>query len=226
MLYCHCMFTGGLGITLAHICPGILHCLDLGNAQHLLGSVIFMLVWDGPFVGTLEQRIGMVWNEIRHSYQSLRTPVSEQLPYIKIMKLFHRSRSECPTKYPVLGSKGAQARHAVPALYDLCIRTVRHLVVFDHVILALEKLTEFYDIVTHVGLYLHWASQRAQDALDQYLVHDQWLPHNHMMRHRKLLFATEKCNHFPSPIAWFVSCSTPHKAGHIKTMTSWAILLI
>ena len=43
---CHALFRSSLGVTLAHICVNILHCLDLGTCQDLIGSVVYMLVWD------------------------------------------------------------------------------------------------------------------------------------------------------------------------------------
>ena len=203
LIDCHPLFTSGLGITLAHICPFILHCLDLGSAQHLLGSVSWMLVWDADFRGTLNERLGMVWNEITNSYRALNTPVSEQLPHAKVAKMFEKSRSPDPVDYPVIVSKGAQGRHAVPVLHDVCRRIVGHLEAFDHVTCCLAELSTFYDIVSKGDMYLEdEAATQARAALDRYLSHYTCLADRNMRLGRQLFDATEKCNHYPAHIAW------------------------
>ena len=210
LLTCHPLFTSGIGITLAHICPDILHCLDLGTAQHLLGSVFWMLVWNADFRGTLNERLGMVWNEITNSYGALNTPVSEQVPHAKVAKICEKSRSLGPIDYPVLGSKGAQGRHAVPVLHDVCRRIVGHLEAFDHVTCCLAELSTFYDIVSRGGMYLgDEVAPQARDALDRYLIHYNYLADYNMRRGRHLFYATEKCNHYPAHIAWCCSYYNP-----------------
>lgn len=210
---CHGLFTAGLGLTLAHICPDILHCLDLGGAQHLVASVLFMLVWDADIAGPLDARIRHVVAELQSSYESFGTPNGERVPQAKVHKLFEKSRSANPTQYPFMRVKGAQGRHAVPAVLDVCRRLVPNHRSFQHCIRSLEGLCNFYDAVTPHGLFLPaFAIHAAQAGMSQYLVHYQRLCFDNMMSGRKLFHVTEKCHHYPWHIAWVCQYYNP-KAG-------------
>ena len=197
-LACHPLFTSGLGLTLAHICPDILHILDLGACQHLVAGFLSMLVWQAGFVGTLEERIRYLWHELSNSYEALRTPSGERVPQRKVWNLFARSRTANPTAYPVLGSKGAQGRHAVGAVLHLCKRLVAHLSAFDHVIEALEGLHDFYVVVLPARMYLPPDDiTRAQDGMHRFLVHYQHLCYTNMVAGRMLFFVDRKMTSLP-----------------------------
>ena len=100
-------------LNIFHVCLDLLHLIDLGIAQHVCASTIYMLAFDTGLVGTLENKMGTVWEALRATYESLNTPAGETLPHTTFTNIFAKSRSRNPTAYPELHAKGAQARHCI-----------------------------------------------------------------------------------------------------------------
>ena len=211
---CHPLFRSEvLALTLAHVCPDILHCVDLGAAQHVAGSIICMLVWDAGFEGDLNTRIRYVWQEIVRSYATLQCPTSERVPWKKMMGLFENARSANPTDFPRINIKGAQARHVVPCLLDVANRLVRGHPEFQHALIALESLVTFYDAVMPHGQFLPPdVAARAQAGMQLFLLHYAYLAHLNLQRRRRLFFITEKSLHYSWHIAHVCMYYNP-KAG-------------
>ena len=145
-----------------------------------------------------------MWHEVLNSYGTVGTSPGERLPHAKILKIFEKSRSYNPTNYPNVGSKGAQGRHAVPVLLDVCKRIASDRPMFQHVVAALEYLSAFYDTVLTHGCFLPAADgRRAKTSLERYLVHYQYLTNLFLNSdpRRRLFYITEKRNHYPWHIA-------------------------
>ena len=105
-----------VGLNLWHICLDILHILDLGIAQEICGSVIYMLVFDAGLLGSVDAKIGKVWDALVMAYRALGAPASERYSHVDFLGIFEGSCTAFPTRYPTLSFKGAICRHHVPAL--------------------------------------------------------------------------------------------------------------
>ena len=66
---------GGLGLTHHFSFHGVLHCMDLGITQHLLGNVVFHLVFtDVLGAGSPQSKFDKVAGWIAEEYQKRKTP--------------------------------------------------------------------------------------------------------------------------------------------------------
>ena len=97
----HILFsTPQVGLNLWHVSIDVMHCLDLGVSQHIVGSVAYMLVFDAPWTGNTEARITTVWDAICRAYEILGTAPGKRLAHITFTMLFDTSKSWKPTAYP------------------------------------------------------------------------------------------------------------------------------
>ena len=58
LAFCHI----AVGFSLAHVSVDTMHCMGLGTIQSMPASTIYLLVRDGPFDGSVDSRIEVVWS--------------------------------------------------------------------------------------------------------------------------------------------------------------------
>ena len=63
-----------VGFTRFHICGDLMHTGCLGVVQTMIGSVLWELTFDGPFVGSQDRRVEQIWALIQKHYALLNTP--------------------------------------------------------------------------------------------------------------------------------------------------------
>ncbi len=59
------------GVSIFSVALDTMHCLHLGVYQHLLGSILYTLIYGGTLPGTIQQRLDSVWARIRTLYTTL-----------------------------------------------------------------------------------------------------------------------------------------------------------
>ena len=190
-----------VGLTLWHILLDVMHCLDLGVVLQVAASVLYMLVFDGPFPGNVDAKIQAVWDEMTLAYNGLGTPAGERLDHATLLDIFDGSRSWHPTRYPVLHSKAAVARHSILALNVLLQKNTDGMDGFVHVRELVGNLSSFYDVMAYYDMWLsNDAAQEMHDYLLEAGVHHQYLCHVNKEQGRKLFHMTEK-SHYVQHIA-------------------------
>ena len=80
-----------------------MHTGDLGALLYYEGSVLWELLYDGPFVGTDKSRVGQLWSLILRTYDVLKTP--SRIP-ILLPSTFARTGD-----FARLSCKAAHAKH-------------------------------------------------------------------------------------------------------------------
>lgn len=193
-----------VGLNIFHVCLDLLHLIDLGIAQYVCASTIYMLVFDTGLVGTLENKMGTVWEPLRAAYESLNTLAGETLPHTIFTNIFAQSRSRNPTAYPELHAKGAQARHCIGGL-RLVVRDMHtwapassYVVApyFNFVWELIANLATFYDCLWYRGQWLPPATaQESYDYLLKVGVFHQALCTTFMQSNRLLFRMTEKAHY-------------------------------
>ena len=177
-----------LGLNFWHVCLDILHILDLGITQHVCGSVLYLFVFDFGLGGNLNGRMERVWTELVEAYRGLGTPSREH------------SRSSKPTKFPELHSKGAVARHCVPALNNVLSTEQLGTAfvndpdgqIYDMVKELLANLTTFYNALSFHGQWFDAdASREAHQAMEAVGSYHQALCHKFMTQKGQLFRVTE-----------------------------------
>ena len=63
-------------VSVLNLCPDVMHLLDLGVAHHILGNVIFELIYIVGYLEgrTLDNRREALWSKISSQYQHRGTP--------------------------------------------------------------------------------------------------------------------------------------------------------
>lgn len=151
-----------LGLSFFNTLIVLLHVLDLGVAQQIGGSVIYMLVFDLDLPHGLESRMAHVWNAMTTVYDQLGTPTGERLPHDRFARIFESSKSYMPTEFPELHCKGAVGRHCVQVLKHVVNNLAGDVDSFNQVRELLQNLSNFYDIIMFNGQWLD--EDIAQDA--------------------------------------------------------------
>ena len=207
----HALFRNrALGLSHYHVCLDVLHIMDLGITQSIAGSVIYLLIWDASLVGDLDTRIDQVWGALQLSYVELRTPAGERVSHETYAKLFEGSRSYTPTRYPILLSKGAIARHIIPALCLAVVALVPGYAedeLWSNLFALISELNFFYGICHGFGNYIppdHAA--RARAALQGVGLSHHYFCDKFMKEGRLLFFLSEKAHyaqHIADDMVWY-----------------------
>ena len=137
----------------------VLHIIDLGVAQHILGNVLFDLVHN-ELVGTIPNRIAELWGLIVSAYDILGTDSRHK---IKPIKREHFCDPQAPHKsFPLLHSsaiKGKECRYLVDALLVICQSRQAN----DHQktrFLAVQKLSNVHRLMESSSYFLAPADAR------------------------------------------------------------------
>ena len=134
----------------------------------LSGSVLWELVYDGPFAGNVDKRVKTIWAHIRDVYDALECskPV-----WAENLDMFRPPRA-----FGCLKGKAAEHHHLLPILRDACRRVGVRLDKDKHRQKALDILTEIYDTFRAAGLRLtDMEVDRVASAYDNCLLHYKWL---------------------------------------------------
>ncbi len=165
-------------VTIFTVCADVLHIVDLGVTHHLLGNLLFELVYIGrPSLGgdNPGERLDRLWMRIVAQYRHRRTPT--QLSNLTRSMLCHEKAPW--SYYPLLTNrvKAAESRHLVPALLDIW-RDVRvpALVAYQKILTCLESLDRFCQILasTEYALPLGQQTDRMR-SIDTFLLNYRWL---------------------------------------------------
>ena len=202
-----------VGVNVFHICLDVLHILDLGIAQHVAGSTIFLLVFDTGLRCSVDDKLTFVWGKLVAAYEALGTTAGERIPHAVFMAMFDKRRGYYPTSPPELHSKAAVARHIIAAL-DYVVRrmgawsqagggfagdddgTLRGMVA-----MLCTNFALFYNCIAYHGQWMpSQAAEEAHDALLATGCAHQALCNRFMSLGRKLFHVTEKA-HYAQHIA-------------------------
>ena len=205
-MYRHMLFRcPAVGLNMFHVCLDVLHILDLGIAQHLCASTLFLFVFDTGIPGNLDSRLAFVWEKLVEGYEALGTSPGERLPYAVYHSIFEKRRGYYPTTPPELHSKAAVGRHCVTVLDYM----VRHMTawsqgftndgegdLFAMVGELFKNYALFYACIAFHGQWLPpEAAQEAHDALLAVGCYHQALCNFFLGRRRKLYHMTEKAHY-------------------------------
>ena len=91
--------------------PDEAHCLHLGVGQHVIGSVLWLLVYscDGVVGGSASDKLDKIWSSVRAEYKQHKVPT--QMTNLKL-STFHNP-AKFADGYPVLSSKAAECKDLV-----------------------------------------------------------------------------------------------------------------
>ena len=190
-----------MGLSVQHICLCMMHCMDLGICETICGSTIFLVVMDSGLMGSVDERIDIVFRGLTQAYDALGTIAGERVPYEKVVGVFEDRRSRNPNTDPDLSCKAAQCRHAVPALVLLLDALVPTNSEFEHVRVLMVNLAKFYELTLNAGNFLsHDVAVEARHCLRAVGVHHQYLCNKYLAQHR-LLFRVKIKAHMVQHIA-------------------------
>ena len=144
---------GGAGAHIFMALSDSMHCCDMGASPHLLGSIIFYIIWiaDWGWHGTLEAKRLRLNREIQASYTQRR--VNSRFGSIEFNMLI--SDTAAPWKcIPFLKGKAIECKHLVPVLLDVMPDYIK----IDgsrldcprlegHMFQALSSLNDYYDLL-------------------------------------------------------------------------------
>ncbi len=206
----HSLFAD-LGLTVTHVNVDAMHCLDLGVAQHVCGSTLHLLMFEGVLDGSIEARAQSIWEALQVAYASLGTPTGERLPLSVYEGMWEGTRTRTPSRYPQLGAKAAIARHCVAAIRETLspirgrLEETPMAEEWRAVWALVSSLSEFYELLQAFDLCVpEDGAQALAASLQQAGVWQQWLSVRFMERGRQLFYMTVN-NHYMQHIALDVS---------------------
>ena len=198
----HAVFEASrVGLNVFHVCIDVLHTLDLGVSQYVVGGGLYLLAFDGGLAGKLNARLDMLWTSVGNAYDALGTPAGERLQEANFRGLFENRRSGFPSTYPSLHVKAAVARHSMGMLRVLLQRLAPDTEPFGHLQACVGGIAHFYDAIMAHGIWLPPdAACEAADALLQAGAHLQTMCSFWRRYPRQLFYITEKA-HYAQHIA-------------------------
>ena len=235
-----------LGVQRWHSVGDLMHTGCLGVLQWLLGAVLWELVFDGPFRGTIETRRQAVWELIGEKYVELGVPAGNRLPDIDVERFRHTD------SFAELRAKAAWSRHLLPVMCAVCAHVYDGSDRDRHRLAALYHCNAIYEIVESAGWRFD-ADEETRSAwhVDEFLLHYHWLTARALDNGRMLYHFTTKfhffwhivtlgkylnpkltwCYGFESFIGRIVQCARacvagtpPHSIGH-KVATFFLVWL-
>lgn len=149
---CHRLFTF-LGCTVHTVHCDVLHTVSLGVAQHVVGNVLFILIWQvlDKTKLTGNQRLAAVWHDIREFYTVAKAPV--RIRKLKWSMFLPDPRAP-RQHYPHMNTKGKETEWLARAVHWLW----EHYADIDdamhgHITCVLKYLIELYDHCSTPGLF-------------------------------------------------------------------------
>ena len=112
---------GGLGLHISTMYKDVLHVVDLGVSKHVIGNVLWHLVFTDIIRPTRHTNMETVWGEIQNLYKERGT--TSQFNSISIKSF---TNPDSPNRdFPVMSGKGAECRHLIPILQSVFERFAR-----------------------------------------------------------------------------------------------------
>jgi hypothetical protein len=161
------------GLSVHSVLWDILHGLDLGPTQHVIGNVLLDLVLDDRFGDTMRERLRCVFLKIQRWYKELG--IVNQLGNLTI-SMFSDEKAYGAT-FPRLHSKANEARHLLPCVLEILKETRDQGSIYEgHRLATVVHLCRFYAICENHAVHLPEASHvAAKDAIERFLSHYTWL---------------------------------------------------
>ena len=94
----------------------LMHTLDLGVLAHFEGSVLHSLLFDNEMRGTLVQRESELWQHLRASYSTHKTPTR----ITSLQRSLWCDPSKPHVTWPVMTTKAAENRQLLVPILELC----------------------------------------------------------------------------------------------------------
>ena len=162
-----------IGVNRWHAPGDLMHTGCLGVLLWLLGSVLWELIFDGPFRGALEARKQRLWALIQAKYNALEIPCCYRIADIDLDRFRHAHA------FAELRAKAAEARHLLPVMASLC-RDLNDGSARDaHRLAALDHINSIYRIICVSSEIIPVdAHARMMQHVDSFLVQYHWLAHH------------------------------------------------
>ncbi|CAK0824589.1 unnamed protein product [Prorocentrum cordatum] len=177
---CTRRFIGKLKGTTRYQSPGdLMHTGCLGVVAAFVGAILWELVHDGPFPGTIDQRLGAVCVVINASADIIS-------PTYRVSNLT-RSMFEHGDNYASFTGKAAESQHMLFSLLDVCNNLDDGGDHHGHRLAALRSLCGIYKMYKDNGMFLSRAAfVETKDLLDTFYEHYAWLAQDAVNRDRLL----------------------------------------
>ena len=159
------------GMGLHSVFWDIMHGLDLGPTQHVIGNVLTDFV-DNPNFGTnRKERLAAVWSKIQTHYKNMG--IASRLNSLTLTMLINSS------KHPQLKSKANQARHLMPVVLAMLEDPLTSVEDADYVANRYSTvfyLCRFYGLLDTHDMFLKGdVPTEAKTCVDNFLAHYDWL---------------------------------------------------
>ena len=165
-----------------------MHTGDLGVVCWFLGSVIWELVHDGPFPGTIPSRIEQLFATIRATYAELGT--GSRLTRLTRQQFEHKDG------FASLWAKAAESRELLVAMVLILERCDSGSDRDGHRLAAAKALQGMYHIFAMAPMFLSEAeSTAALESVNTYYEHHTWLLHNALANNRLLYNVVPKTHY-------------------------------
>ena len=92
----------------------LMHSGPLGTVSQFIGSVMAELVFDGPWEGTTQQRLQLLWENIVYEYE--QTNAASRLSMLPLSSFYHGDRD-----FACLTGKAGDALSLLFVLHNICI---------------------------------------------------------------------------------------------------------
>ena len=137
---------GGLGLTHHFSLHDVLHCFDLGITQHILGNLIFHLVFtDVMGVGTPQKKLDIVACLINDEYTKRKTVSQFSTLDIAMFCDPEQPRGH----FPYLKGKAGNTRHLAPIVRDIWLSKARKEVPYEqHIGRVLTNVCTIYEKIS------------------------------------------------------------------------------
>ena len=116
----HWLFQAFPYLSNANVEPDELHVVFLGTSMHLLGSVLWLLVYR-LLPNSPADNMNRIWSDIAELYRERRTPA--QYSNIELKSFIDPAQPRAA--YPKLKGKGAEIKHLAPILLEIWRRHQR-----------------------------------------------------------------------------------------------------
>ena len=202
------------GIVAESFALDMMHVIDLGISLHVLGNVLFYIIFDVLRGHTWDSAVQIVFEQILGIYQELGTPHSSRLAELK-MENICVDRNAPHQNYPMLRSvKARETRYLVPVVLQLIKRYRDGTDQSSHMCECVEHLSTLCNVVDAGGLFLD-ATARSTYAASTHalLLHYTWLA-RHALETRMLRWSVVQKFHYCAHM--------PAQAQFVNPRTTWA----
>ena len=157
------------GVTVLSVGWDILHGLDLGPTQHVLGNCLEDLVQKQELGASAEARVRAIWARAVQIYRELG--IENRLPHLELGTFRHAK------DYPRLRGKGNESRHFLPVVNQLLLEmdqsNTQYCAKRQEM---LNSLLRFYAIVDETGFFLtEAAAEEGKLMIMKFLQNYTWL---------------------------------------------------